>query len=172
MRPIRTTAGALAAALAACTPALDWREVRPADSDALVMFPCKPQRFARRLPLAGAHVEMRLASCTAQQATFAIGYATLADPRQVGPALDELRRAAAANIGATPVALPWSIAGMTPHPLAQKLVMRGRDAAGTPVDEQAVFFTRGLRVYQATVVGPSVDAAAAETFFGGLELLS
>jgi len=166
------TAAGLAAALLGCSPALDWREVRPEESGALAMFPCKPQRFTRRVPLAGAQVEMRLASCTVQDATYAIGYATLGDPRQVTPALGELSRAAAGNIGASPTPTAWSIAGMTPNPLAQRLVMSGHDAEGKPVQEQAVFFVRGLRVYQATVVGPALDAAAAETFFSGLKLLS
>jgi len=163
---------ALLLPLVACSPALDWREVRPADSDALALFPCKPERFARRVPLAGAQVEMRLASCKAQDTTYAIGYATLVEPAQVTPALVQLRSAAAANIGGTPAAADWTIAGMTPNPLAQKLVMQGHDAEGKPVHEEAVFFVRGLRVYQATMVGPALDPAAAETFFNGLKLLT
>jgi hypothetical protein len=172
MAPLRRTVGALLPLLAACTPALDWREVRPADSDALALFPCKPGRYARTVPLAGAPVEMHLASCKAQDTTYAIAYATVAAPAQVTPALDQLRRAAAANIGATPTASDWTVGGMTPNPLAQKLAMQGHDAQGKPVQEQAVFFVRGLRVYQATMIGPMLDPAAAETFFSGLKLLA
>ena len=29
--------------LAACQPALNWREVRPAQSNAVALFPCKPE---------------------------------------------------------------------------------------------------------------------------------
>jgi hypothetical protein len=124
----RPMPGWLLLALVACSPALDWREVRPADSDAVALFPCKPGRYARNVPLAGAKVEMRLASCTAQDMTYAIAYVTLVEPGQVTPALDQLRHAAAANIGATPAASDWTIRGMTPNPLAQRLVMQGHDA--------------------------------------------
>jgi hypothetical protein len=61
---------------------------------------------------------------------------------------------------------------MTPHPLAARLSLEGRGTDGAAVHEQAVFFARGLRVYQATVVGPVLDAEAADTFFSGLKLAS
>src|SRR5690349_17825595 len=137
--------------LIGCSPTLDWREVRPADSDAVALFPCKPDRAARRVTLAGGSVEMRIASCAVQDTLYAIGYATVAEPAHVTPALEQLRGAAAANIGGTPVVSDWNLTGMTPNPLAQKLVMRGRDAKGRDVQEQAVFFARGMRVYQATI---------------------
>jgi hypothetical protein len=172
MTPLRWISGGVLLVLAACTPALDWREVRPVDSDAQALFPCKPGRHARTVQLAGAAVEMHLAACKAQDATYAVAYATLPEPAQVTPALDQLRRAAAANIGGTPAASDWTIAGMTPNPLTQKLVMQGRDPEGKAVQEQAVFFVRGLRVYQATIVGPVLDPAAVDTFFGGLRLVS
>jgi hypothetical protein len=172
MTSMRRTSGGVLLMLAACTPALDWREVRPVDSDALALFPCKPGRYARTVQLAGSAVEMHLASCKAQDTTYAVGYATVPAPVQVTPALDQLRRAAAVNIDGTPAATDWTIAGMTPNPLAQKIVMQGRDAEGKAVQEQAVFFVRGLRVYQATIVGPALDPAAAETFFSGLRLLT
>jgi hypothetical protein len=166
----RQAVAVLVPLVVSCSPTLDWREVRPADSEAVALFPCKPDRAARQVSLAGAKVEMRIASCVVQDTVYAIGYATVAEPNRVTPALDELRRAAAANIGATPVASDWTLAGMTPNPLAQKLVMQGRDTKGKDVQEQAVFFARGMRVYQATIVGPAIDAAAAETFFSGLKL--
>ena len=43
---------------------------------------------------------------------------------------------------------------------------------GTPLRGQAGFFSRGMRVYQATVIGPRIDADAADTFFTGLRLVS
>ena len=159
--------------LVACSPALDWRESRPPDSDVVALFPCRPQPFARQLALAGETVQMHLISCSAGKATYAIAYAPLADPAKVTAALTQLRDAAAANIGAAPaVASPWSLPGMTPHPLAQKLLVEGRGADGKAVREQAVFFVKGLRVYQATIVGTVIDAEAAETFFNGLKLAS
>ena len=86
--------------LSACTPPLDWREVRPIDSEVTALFPCKPQRMSRQVALAGAKVQMDLVSCTAADATYAIAYARLPDPAQVSAALQQLRAAASANIGA------------------------------------------------------------------------
>ena len=40
-------------ALTACSPALDWRQVRPDDAGVEAMFPCKPLSHARTVPLAG-----------------------------------------------------------------------------------------------------------------------
>src|SRR6185295_13946246 len=118
-------------------------------------------------------VQMDLVSCGAGDATYAIAYARVPDPAQVSAALQQLRAAAITNIGAaTPTGADWTVPGMTPNPLAQKLAMTGRAADGKDVQEQAVFFVKGLRVYQATIVGPKIDAQAAETFFTGLKLLS
>ena len=170
---LRTTATAVSLGLVACTPALNWREVRPADSDLVALFPCKPKRLSRPVVLAGAPVQMNLVTCGANETTYGLGYALLADPNQVTPALGEMRRAAAANIGARDaVASPWSLRGMTANPLAEKLAVEGRSADDKPVHEQAAFFVRGLRIYQATIVGPQIDTEAAETFFSGLKFVS
>jgi hypothetical protein len=40
------------------------------------------------------------------------------------------------------------------------------------VHQEAAFFARGLRVYQASVISPKIDRDAAETFFAGLKLIS
>ena len=37
--------------LAACSPALDWRQVRPDDTGVEAMFPCKPLSHARTVPM-------------------------------------------------------------------------------------------------------------------------
>ena len=171
--PPRIAAVGVLLAVAACSPTLDWRQVRSDESGVVAMFPCKPQRYARQVPLASMTVDLRLASCTAKETTYAIAYASVAQPGQVSAAVEELRRAAAANIGAPAVTgTAWSVRGMTPNPLAEKLLMDGHDAKGQAVREQAVFFVKGLRVYQATMVGPVLDAEAADTFFSGLKLTS
>lgn len=155
--------------LAACSPALNWREVRPEGSDLVAMFPCKPDRFVRQVPLAGARVEMQLVSCAVDGVSYAVVQARVADPMQVGPALQALRDAAAGNIGGQAASVvPFTVGGMTPNPQAVRFVAEGRGADGTPVREQAGVFARGLQVYQATVVGPSLEGPAVETFFGGL----
>jgi hypothetical protein len=162
---------AVALGLAACSPTLDWREVRAVEDAAVALFPCKPDRLSRDVALAGAKVQMHLASCTVQGVTYALGHAAVAEPAQIGPALAAMRYAAGANIGGQPTVLgAFAVPGMTPHPLAEKLEISGRGPDGDPVREQAAFFTKGMRVYQATIVGAAIDPDAADTFFSGLEL--
>jgi hypothetical protein len=155
--------------LAACSPALNWREVRPEGSDLVAMYPCKPERFVRQVPLAGSKVDMQLTSCAVDGVSYAVVQARVADPMQVGPALEALREAAAGNIGGQAASVaPFAVGGMTPSPQAVRFSAEGRGADGTPVREQAGVFARGLQVYQATVVGPRLDGPATETFFSGL----
>jgi hypothetical protein len=157
--------------LAACSPALNWREVRPEGSDLVAMFPCKPDRFVRQVPLAGARVEMHLVSCAVDGVSYAIVHARVAEPVQVGAALEALRESAAGNIGGQASAqAAFTVRGMTPSPLAVRFSAEGHGADGTPVREQAGVFARGLQVYQATVVGPALDPQATDTFFSGLRL--
>ena len=164
-------AGLVALAMMACSPALDWREVRSPDSGAVAWFPCKPDRFARKVTLAGTTVSMVLVSCSAGGVTYALSQADLPDPTRVAAALAELRAAAAGNIGGDASLIgTLSVPGTTPHPAAQRWRIEGRRADGTPLHEQAGFFARGSRVYQATMVGASIDPDAADTFFTGLKL--
>jgi hypothetical protein len=50
---------------AGCTPALNWRELRPEGSQAQLMLPCKPASHARRAAIAGETLEMSMFACTA-----------------------------------------------------------------------------------------------------------
>jgi hypothetical protein len=162
---------AAAISLAACTPTLNWREVRPEGSDALMMFPCKPDRLARPVHLAGEKVRMQLSSCTVQGVTYALSHAAVDQPAKVTPALQALQAAAAQNIGARPgQSMPVMVSGMTPNALAQRLDLHGEGPDGKPVAEQVAVFARGLRVYQLTIVGSHIDAEAADIFFSGIKL--
>ncbi|MBE0548915.1 MAG: hypothetical protein IH627_14965, partial [Rubrivivax sp.] len=65
--PSAARAGCVCAAaflLAACSPTLDWRDVRPAGSGVTLLMPCKPVVQERSLPLAGAPVRLSLQACS------------------------------------------------------------------------------------------------------------
>lgn len=159
--------------LAACAPTLNWREIQPEGSELFAMFPCKPERFARGVQLAGTKVEMRMSSCVVDGATYAVAYAGIADPAKVSVAMTELRAAITANIAGSVTELgAVSVPGMTPNSLAQRMALRGHGADGDALQEQAVFFVKGLRVYQASIVGPKIDPEAADTFIAGLRFAS
>ena len=61
---------ALLAALAACAPPFDWRDVRPEGSGVTMLFPCRPDRHERAVRIAGSELRMQMHSCTAAGATF------------------------------------------------------------------------------------------------------
>lgn len=169
-QPTSPIAALAALCLAACAPALDWREFVPEGSEISVSFPCRPDRFARTVVLAGARTQMQMLSCNAGDATFALAFADVADPAQLGATLAELRETAVGNVGggAAQVA-SLQIRGMTPNAQTGRLSVTGRLPDGAAIQEHAAFFTRGLRVYQATVIGASPTSHAVEVFIAGLK---
>jgi hypothetical protein len=166
----RAWIGALAAACgAACSPALDWREFVPEGSGLSVTFPCNPDRHARAVVVAGVTVRMDMLVCTADGATYALTFVDVVEPARISTALAELRVMAVSNVqGLVPRLSPWLIKGMTANEQARRLAVAGRLPDGSVVLEHAVFFTRGRRVYQATVVGAKPAPQAVEMFLGGL----
>lgn len=160
---------AVAGLLASCTPALDWREVRPAGSGVVALFPCKPQQQTRQVRLGAQAVALTLHACKAGASTWALAIADLGDPALVAPALDELRAAAAQNLAAQQTrVLSLKVAGATPNPSSRRVELTGRMPDGRVAHEQLAVFTRGTFVFQATALGEALDAQATDTFFDNL----
>ena len=154
-----------------CSPTLDWREFQPEGSGIVAIFPCKPDRHARTVSLAVQTVRIELLACGADDTQFALSYFDLDDPSKVSAALAELQGLAAGNLGATErQSQPAAVRGMTPNPDAARLRLAGRQSDGSTLQEEAVFFAKGLRIYQATVLGRRLRPGAAETFLAGLRL--
>lgn len=166
-------AAALALGLAACSPVFDWRESRPEGSDAALMFPCRPERHQRTVRLGAATLPMRLDACTAGDAVFSLSVLDVADPAQVTPLLAALREQEIANLSATVAEQRgFAPAGATPNPESARLRMAGKRPDGRPVVADAAFFVKGLRLYQATILGSdkAPGGEAVDTFFGAIRL--
>lgn len=150
--------------LAACQPALNWREARPAGSGAVALFPCKPdvdQRHAR-----AGQGAMGLAQCEAGGGRFALSWADAPDPTQAGPALKAMPQALAGKLGQPlPPGQALQVPGMTPMPEAVEYRLAG--AAGVT---RVAVFAHGGRVYQALMTLPQDDAGAWESFRAGLAI--
>lgn len=169
-RPTLLIAVLAAACCAACSPALDWREFVPEGTDISVAFPCRPDRHARAVTVAGAKAQMQMLTCDAGDATFALAFVDVADPARVGATLAELRATAASNLqDAAPQNAPLRIEGMTPNAQAARITIAGKLPDGAAVQAQAAFFARGLRVYQATVIGAKPAPQVVDTFIAGLK---
>ena len=163
--------GLLLCMLVACSPTLDWRQVRPEGWGLVASWPCRPTLQARPVALAGPAVELGLLSCSAGDHRFAIASADVADPARVGPALQALAAAAQANVqGVVEAERVALVPGMTPQPAARWRRVQGRLPDGQPVREQVLVFAQGMRVFQATLVGPVADDALAKAFFDSIEL--
>lgn len=155
--------------LVACSPALDWREVRPEGMPLVTLFPCKPASHARMLALAGAKVKMTVYACNTAGATWALSFADLEDPMRVTAALQELRSAALANIAATPSPVhEWIVAGATPNAAAGRSELVGRYPDGKAVRMHVGLVASGTSVAQLSVLGKNPGREGVQTFFGGI----
>lgn len=165
------TASAAMLAMTGCSPALDWRDVRPAESGITVLMPCRPSAQTRPVRLADKTVKLSLHACSAGGATWAVAFADLSDPAAVGTALQELQRSAAANLGAAalqPVAMV--VPGATPHAHSSRIQISGSLPDGRMVNEVVAVFAYGTVVFQATVLGDRLPEEAVQAFFGSLRV--
>lgn len=157
---LHTTAGfaLVLSLLAACQPALNWRETRPEGARAVAMFPCKPAVDTRQ--------GMGLAQCGAGVLGFALSWADLPDPTHAGAALAAMSQSLAAKLGQPlPAAQALQVPGMTPLPE----VAQYRLGASGAVTRVAVF-AHGARVYQALMTAAQDDVGAWESFVAGLRV--
>lgn len=144
--------------LAACQPALNWRETRPTGAGVVAAFPCKPDVDQR----AG----MGLAQCEAGGLGFALSWADTPDPTRAGAALTAMTQALAAKLGQPlPAPQPVAVPGMTPLPEAAQHRLAG--AGGVT---RVAVFALGGRVYQALMTARRDDSAAWEAFLAGLRV--
>ena len=164
-------AAALWVVLAGCAPALDWRETRPPGSGLTMLFPCRVERQERAVRLAGRLVAMAADSCRAAGATFSLATLDAGSPGAVTPVLAALRAGAVANVGASgAAAAPLAVDGTTPNPQSGLLHLAGRLPDGRPVSLHAAFFVKGMRLYQASVIGESIPDDASDTFFEAIRV--
>ncbi|MDE2564898.1 MAG: hypothetical protein KGL50_03865 [Burkholderiales bacterium] len=161
--------GLLAAAAGACTPTLNWRDVHLQGSTLAVQFPCRPDRIARRVALAGPAVPLSLYACRAGGLDWAVGLAEMGDAARVEPALQAWRRETIAHVRAqASPGTPLPVPGAMPQPGVVSLRLAGQRPDGRAVQLRLVLFARGGQVYQATVLGEQVSDAAAQPFFASM----
>ena len=165
------TAALLVLTAAGCSPALNWRDVHTAQGAVSLQFPCRPTRAERNVALAGPPVALELLRCDAGGLTWAFAQADVADTTRVAPALQALRAAALANVGAAK-SEPFEprVAGSAPGADVTGMVLKGQLPGGQPIQLRVVVFADGTRVHQATVFGPAVPAATAAIFFDSLRV--
>ena len=134
----------LPVALLACSPALDWREVRPEGTAVTALFPCRPDRHQRDVAIAGATLRMELHACDAAGSTFSLAVVDGVEP--------------------------FTPPGATPNPSSALVHVQGRRPDGRAVTLHAGFFVHGVRVFQATAAGEGLPEEALQSFFGAIRV--
>ena len=153
----------------ACSPALNWREVRAGSGDSRILFPCKPTLEDRKQLLAGMALPMRMYACQAEGAIYALAWADTAERANVSPVLEAWTNAQVKNLNAeTHLLDPFPVhVGRQTKPAGHQF-LKGRLPDGSAVQQEAVFFASGTRVVRAMVMAPHVNREAASIFFESL----
>jgi hypothetical protein len=165
---------AAAALLSACSPTLDWRDVRPKDVNILLTYPCKPEQIAQDVVLADEKVKMSMTGCVADKMTFALAHARLPSPALAAKALAQLHQAAVDNVhGKVTASSAVALKNATPGlPDTLDLKIDGQTPDGKPVRERVLLFSQGSNVYQVTAFAPTdtFKEDAAQTFTDSVNL--
>lgn len=157
--------------LAACSPDLNWRQVRTDAASVSLLLPCKPDRARKTVPLGAQASTLSMVGCEAGGATFALAVLDLAPDTEATQVLLQWQSLTLSNMrAASHTQAPVKIAGAAAEPAARRVVAHGQQADGRAVQSQAVYFVRGAQLFQAVIYAPRISAEAADTFFGGIKL--
>ena len=169
------------ALLAACSPALNWREVAFEGAAARASLPCKPDRTRRSVPLGGQPTDLQMAGCEVGGAMFAVMWARLPAGADPAAALSGWRQATLSHVRAAAEGAPAPFVprGALALPDAVRLQTVGRQADGAPVQAYAGWAAaatpQGVELLHAVLYAPPAQgvaqarqAEAAQALFDGV----
>jgi hypothetical protein len=161
--------------ITACTPALNWREVRFDAGDVQALMPCKPDQAMRQIFLQEGSdtvpANLQLQGCEASDLQFTFAQITLPSGVLPTTALTAWRQASLA-----PLAVPfesaqsrdWALTGALTIPQAIRVQVKNG-----PYQAQLGWFARGNKLYQVAVYGAAQTKSfddTAEVYFSGIKL--
>ena len=159
--------------ISACTPALNWREVRFESTDGSTLkavLPCKPDTATRKQQLGGIQVDLSMMGCMANETTFTLSRMPLANPLDAPKVLAAWQAAAAANVKVNPVpSTATTVSGAGAWPPAARVTLTGA-ATQAHMRWFAKQTSSGLTLYQAALYGKQPSNEAVTTFFDSLQL--
>lgn len=161
----------LMAALAGCSPALNWRETPLDAAGAVALLPCKPDHGSRPQSLAGHELTLNMQGCETAGALFVLASTELPQPARALPVQVQWQANLLGNMQAQQSAnMPYAIAGAA-GPLEPVLLQaQGKRPDGTAVQVQAVWFAKEKRLYHAAIYAEKIRPEMTEMFMGGLKL--
>lgn len=153
-------------ALLACSPALNWREVRLNRLTALL--PCKPDVAQRTVRLGAQDVILDMRGCEAADGLFAVVHTRLAAPDQAAAVLADWRAGTLAHMQSASVTeLPFRIhranapKGSTPF----MLHVEGKRADGSALQARLVWFADGADLFQMAVYATRLRPEMTDSLF-------
>lgn len=147
--------------LAACNPALNWRQVNLQTLKA--RLPCKPDSATRTVPLAGRPVEMQMMGCEADGAMFAISHVRTDNKATAMTLQAEWQVQALKALQATyshPVPLPAAVWANT----RVSIRTAGKDTAGKPMQAQLSWWVRDAEIYHLAVYSEHLPDTMTQAF--------
>lgn len=153
--------------MAACTPALNWRQVQLQELRA--QLPCKPDQATRTVSLAGEAVSLEMAGCQADGALFAVSRVETNDAAAAGRVMAAWKTQALAALKATdvkPASMripPWANAHAT-------LQASGKNPDGKPTQAQLTWLVREGRVYHLAVYAEQLNDSMTHPFLEDLQI--
>lgn len=161
----------LGAVLSGCSPALNWRDVRPEGTSLVGLLPCKPDHGARVLPMGAKPVTITMMGCDANGATFTLAHVAVQDAGGAATVLTQWQAATLSTLrGQTLSALPFPLKGSSAQPAAVQVKAVGVRPDGKPVSLQAAWFAADGRVFQVAMYADQAQPEVAEAYFSGLRL--
>lgn len=159
-----------ALALMACSPSLNWRELRNAEAHFTVLLPAKPANHSRTVALGDMKVDMHMTAAEADEMNFAVASALIDDAAQRSQALELMQHAMVKNIGGS--ITHQKTLKLKDGTEATEIQASGTLANGLQMTLFARFAMKDQRVYQAVAIGPSrkLSAEIADTFLASFAL--
>ncbi len=167
-----------AAALVACQPSYNWREIREDAAGYRVLLPAKPVSMSRSIDLDGLQVTMAMTGARVDEALFTVGSVVLpaADEALQTHATSAMRTAMERNVQghevqATQVEVPvLDASGSTVGSAVGTRVEVDGQVGGEASHMSATFVARGNRAWQAVMIAPVADPEAAKLFHESLRI--
>jgi hypothetical protein len=186
MSAARLIAAAAVALLAACSPRLNWREVRPPTGGYVIALPDKPQTIGREIafehPAGRVRAEMTMVSTGVGASLFAVGSVQLPafaidSPPSLAATLTWFGDGLLRNVRAAPVVpvdapLPAGL-GARRLRAAQAFSAAGRAGGGKAAQLAVRLYVVDDRLFQLVALGAEgeLPPQALETFFDSFRLV-
>ena len=154
----------------ACSPALNWRDVRPGGTRLALLLPCKPDKAEKTVPLGGKPTRLMMVGCNAGGATFAVASADMGEAAMAASVLAQWQALTLENMRAqTAQATALKLPGAAVQPPAVLVKAMGRRLDGTAVSGHAAYFAQGSQVFQVVLYADQIPPGLSETFFSGIK---